>query len=99
MAGGSGAPVAMAPADAEEASAPIIVTGTRQTTRTVAESLAPIDVLSAKDLEASGKHSVRALLGTLVPSIQVSDSGAGARLSVKPLSPRTEARRVGEEGG
>ncbi|KKW90019.1 TonB-dependent receptor plug domain-containing protein [Sphingobium chungbukense] len=82
-------PVAMAPAaEAEDASAPIIVTGTRQTTRTVAESLAPIDVLSVKDLEASGKQSVRDLLGTLVPSINVSNNGAGASWAVRTLSLR-----------
>ncbi|MCB4860181.1 TonB-dependent receptor [Sphingobium sp. PNB] len=88
VAGASAAPVAMAPADGDDASAPIIVTGTRQTTRTVAESLAPIDVLSARDLEASGKQSVRDLLGTLVPSINVSNSGAGASFAVKTLSLR-----------
>jgi iron complex outermembrane receptor protein len=89
LSGAAPAPVGMTPAaEAEEASAPIIVTGTRQTTRTVAESLAPIDVLGAKDLEASGKQSVRDLLGTLVPSINVSNSGAGASFAVKTLSLR-----------
>jgi len=66
----------------------IIVTGTRQTARTVTQSLAPIDVLSAKDLQASGKQSVRDLLGTLVPSINVSNSGAGASFAVKTMSLR-----------
>lgn len=66
----------------------IIVTGTRQINRTVTESLAPIDVLSAKDLLPSGKQSVRDLLGTLVPSINVSNSGAGASFAVKTLSLR-----------
>ena len=91
--------VALAPAlalaneaPAEPASAPdgaaIIVTGTRQTGRTVTESLAPIDVLSAKDFQASGKQSVRDLLGTLVPSINISNSGAGASFAVKTLSLR-----------
>ncbi|AEG47967.1 TonB-dependent receptor plug [Sphingobium chlorophenolicum L-1] len=88
-AAGGAAPVSMTPGtEAEQAAAPIIVTGTRQTTRTVAESLAPIDVLSARDLEASGKQSVRDLLGTLVPSINVSNSGAGASFAVKTLSLR-----------
>ena len=87
--GGGPAPITLVPADAtEDASAPIIVTGTRQTTRTVAESLAPIDVLGAKDLEASGKQSVRDLLGTLVPSINVSNNGAGASWAVRTLSLR-----------
>lgn len=77
-----------APQDEQEASSPIIVTGTRQTTRTVAESLAPIDVLGKADLEASGKQSVRDLLGTLVPSINVSNNGAGASWAVRTLSLR-----------
>ena len=67
---------------------PIIVTGTRQASRTVADSMAPIDVLDARDLEASGKQSVRDLLGTLVPSISVSNSGAGASFAIKTLSLR-----------
>ena len=66
----------------------IIVTGTRASTRTVASSLAPIDVLSPSDLQTSGKQSVRDLLGTLVPSISVSNSGAGASFAVKTLSLR-----------
>ena len=84
------APVlAQAPASTEPAKGDeIIVTGTRATTRTVAESLAPIDVLSPADLQASGKQSVRDLLGTLVPSISVSNSGAGASFAVKTLSLR-----------
>lgn len=68
--------------------AEIIVTGTRTTNRTVADSLAPIDVLGKADLQTSGKQSVRDLLGTLVPSISVSNSGAGASFAVKTLSLR-----------
>lgn len=83
--------MAQAPAKAPpppEVPSEIIVTGTRQVTRTVAESLAPIDVFSAKDLQTSGKQSVRDLLGTLMPSINVSNSGAGASFAVKTLSLR-----------
>lgn len=72
----------------DQSSSAIIVTGTRQVTRTVSESMAPIDVLSSKDLEASGKQSVRDLLGTLVPSINVSNNGAGASWAVRTLSLR-----------
>jgi iron complex outermembrane recepter protein len=68
--------------------AEVIVTGTRQTTRTVAESLAPIDVLSAQDLAKSGKQSVRDLLSTLVPSINMSNSGAGASFALKTVALR-----------
>jgi iron complex outermembrane receptor protein len=81
--------IAMAPApEPVEDATPIIVTGTRTTNRTVAESLAPIDVLGEKDLESSGKQSVRDLLGTLVPSINVSNNGAGASWAVRTLSLR-----------
>jgi iron complex outermembrane receptor protein len=66
----------------------IIVTGTRAIGRTVADSLAPIDVVGKKDFQTSGKQSVRDLLGTLVPSISVSNSGAGASFAVKTLSLR-----------
>jgi iron complex outermembrane receptor protein len=81
------APVALAAVDPRPPDE-IIVTGTRQVTRTVAESLAPIDVLSNRDFQASGKQSVRDLLGTLMPSINVSNSGAGASFAVKTLSLR-----------
>ena len=83
-----GTATASVEADTDDTTATVIVTGTRQTTRTVAESLAPIDVFSAKDLEASGKQSVRDLLGTLVPSINVSNNGAGASWAVRTLSLR-----------
>jgi iron complex outermembrane receptor protein len=66
----------------------IIVTGTRQSARTLTESLAPIDVFSIKDLQTSGKQSVRDLLGTLAPSITVSGSGAGASFAVKTVALR-----------
>nr|WP_301287278.1 TonB-dependent receptor [Sphingobium sp. OAS761] len=69
-------------------STPIIVTGTHQTTRTVADSMAPIDIFSARDMEASGKQSLRDLLGALLPSMTVSNSGAGASFAVKTLSLR-----------
>ncbi|WP_174275123.1 TonB-dependent receptor plug domain-containing protein [Sphingomonas bacterium] len=75
-------------APGDDASKEIIVTGTRGTTRTVAQSLAPIDVLSPADLQTSGKQSVRDLLGALIPSISVSNSGAGASFAVKTLSLR-----------
>jgi len=66
----------------------VIVTGTRSDTRTVAESLAPIDVLTAEDLRKSGKQSTRDLVAALVPSVNVSNSGAGASFAVKTVSLR-----------
>lgn len=80
------------PAPAADANAPglqqVIVTGTRQVQRTATDSLVPIDVFSAKDLEVSGQQSVRDLLGALAPSISVTSSGAGASFAVKTLSLR-----------
>lgn len=66
----------------------VIVTGTRSTSRTVTQSLAPIDVLSAKELTKSGKQSTRDLISTLVPSANTSNSGAGASFAVKTVSLR-----------
>jgi len=75
-------------ADRRDETNEVIVTGTRQQSRTVADSLAPIDVLSAEDLSKSGKQSPRDLIATLVPSAAVSNSGAGASFAVKTVSLR-----------
>jgi iron complex outermembrane receptor protein len=66
----------------------VIVTGTRSTSRTVTTSLAPIDVLSAVELQKSGKQSTRDLISTLVPSANTSNSGAGASFAIKTVSLR-----------
>ncbi|MFN3749098.1 MAG: TonB-dependent receptor plug domain-containing protein [Sphingorhabdus sp.] len=65
----------MAPAHAQDAQAEdaadqpaIIVTGTRRTDRTVADSPVPVDVLSAADLVNSGSTETNRLLNQLVPS-------------------------------
>lgn len=74
---------------AEEAPAdPVIVTGTRLTTRSLTDSLSPIDVLLAADLATGGRLSTRDLLGGLAPSLSVSNSGAGASFAIKTLSMR-----------
>jgi iron complex outermembrane receptor protein len=51
-----------------DASATIIVTGTRRTDRTVADSAVPIDVISADSLANSGTTETNRLLNQLVPS-------------------------------
>lgn len=66
----------------------VVVTGTRSTTRTVLASPAPIDVLSAAEIEKSGKVSTRDVISTLVPSANTSNSGAGASFAVKTVSLR-----------
>jgi iron complex outermembrane receptor protein len=91
---GGDAPVAAAaPEPAPEPEAPsvieeVIVTGTRSTSRTVTESMAPIDVISAAELTKSGKQSTRDLISSLVPSANTSNSGAGASFAIKTVSLR-----------
>jgi iron complex outermembrane receptor protein len=93
MGGGDAAPAAAAPEPAAEPETPsvieeVIVTGTRSTSRTVTQSMAPIDVISATELTKSGKQSTRDLISTLVPSANTSNSGAGASFAVKTVSLR-----------
>ncbi|MFC5743884.1 TonB-dependent receptor plug domain-containing protein [Dyella tabacisoli] len=47
----------------------VVVTGTRASNRTVAESLSPIDVLSPADLQSSGNTDIASALGRLLPSL------------------------------
>ncbi len=59
---------ATAGADENKEDATIIVTGTRRTDRTVAESAVPIDVFSADDFKAQPSPQLQNILKTLVPS-------------------------------
>ena len=47
----------------------VVVTGTRASNRTVAESLSPIDVLTPADLQASGSTDIASALNHLLPSL------------------------------
>ena len=55
-------------AKGEDALETVVVTGNRAEKRTVAQSLAPIDVISADDLARSGKQNLRDALAAQVPS-------------------------------
>jgi len=55
-------------ATADDADSLIIVTGTRRTDRTIADSSVPIDVISADSLANSGTTETNRLLNQLVPS-------------------------------
>ena len=66
----------------------IIVTGTRNVSRTVTTSPSPIDVIPSTELAKSGKTSPRDLISTLIPSATTSNSGAGASFAVKTVSLR-----------
>jgi iron complex outermembrane receptor protein len=69
VAGGWSTP-AFAQEGADETSdgATIIVTGTRRTDRTIADSTVPIDVISSESLQNSGTTETNRLLNQLVPS-------------------------------
>ena len=62
---------------AEEPRTDIVVTGSRGLARTITDSPTPIDVISAKELDATGKPGVLAALNTLVPSFNVPTRAGG----------------------
>ncbi|MGQ3101917.1 MAG: TonB-dependent receptor plug domain-containing protein [Sphingopyxis solisilvae] len=70
MAGGTISVPAFAQQGADDTSdgATIIVTGTRRTDRTIADSTVPIDVISSEMLQNSGTTETNRLLNQLVPS-------------------------------
>lgn len=74
--------------DDEDAPQTVIVTGTRQTSRTVTNSLSPIDVVTQADLENSGAVSVRDMLASVAPSANVSNAGNGNAFALKTFSLR-----------
>ena len=60
----------------------IIVTGSRGIQRSVAKSPTPIDVISATELEKTGRPGVLAALNTLVPSFNVPTRAGGGTATV-----------------
>jgi len=81
------------PAWAEEPGTPsldtVVVTGARDGGRTVAKSLAPIDVISADELARSGKQNLRDALAEAVPSYtNAAGFTGGTGLSVKSAALR-----------
>ncbi len=66
---GAGSAWAAQDGDAAKTLNPVVVTGTRAENRTAAESLQPIQVVSAKALEESGSSELGEALSRLVPSL------------------------------
>jgi iron complex outermembrane receptor protein len=66
-----------APADTSASSQPeeIIVTGTRQQNRTKQDSPAPVDVISAAELQATGEQNVFDALDKVLPSLDLPPVG------------------------
>ena len=70
----------------------VVVTGTRDTQRSAGESLSPIDVISAKDLQRTGQTDLRDALVKLLPSVsRLAQTGDAANLTsaltLRGLSP------------
>ena len=70
----------------------VVVTGTRDTRRSADESLSPIDVISAKDLQRTGQTDLRDALVKLQPSVnRLAQAGDAANLTsaltLRGLSP------------
>ena len=67
----------------------IVVTGVRGAARTIADSPVPIDVISPKELTATGRTGLKEILGNLVPSLTMPAlGGGGTSASVRPISIR-----------
>jgi iron complex outermembrane receptor protein len=85
-------PAAAADGQATQAQNPgdeIIVTGTRRTARTAAESLAPIDVIDARQLGASPSSDLNDKLAATVPSFNVQrEPGSDGAIFSRPASLR-----------
>jgi iron complex outermembrane receptor protein len=70
----------------------VVVTGTRDIQRSAGESLSPIDVISAKDLQRTGQTDLRDALVKLLPSVnRLAQTGDAANLTsaltLRGLSP------------
>ena len=77
-------------ADADAGSDTIIVTGTRTSSvRTVADSPVPIDVITTRELKATGRTGLKEVLGQIVPSLTMPAlGGGGTSASVRPIAIR-----------
>jgi iron complex outermembrane receptor protein len=80
-----------APAEIEGATAleGVIVTGVRGVRRTVADSPAPVDVISSQQLTATGKVGLKEVLNTLIPSFNLPGiNGGGTSWTVRAITMR-----------
>jgi iron complex outermembrane receptor protein len=67
----------------------VIVTGVRGVRRTVADSPAPVDVISSEQLTATGKVGLKEVLNTLIPSFNLPGiNGGGTSWTVRAITMR-----------
>ncbi|WP_240633781.1 TonB-dependent receptor plug domain-containing protein [Caulobacter flavus] len=89
----SGAALAAEPIPTADAAADsvdgVVVTGVRGVRRTVADSPAPIDVISSEQLTATGKTGLKEVLNTLIPSFNLPGvNGGGTSWTVRAITLR-----------
>jgi len=78
-----------AEADSATALEAVIVTGVRGVRRTVADSPAPVDVISSQQLTATGKVGLKEVLNTLIPSFNLPGiNGGGTSWTVRAITMR-----------
>lgn len=75
---------------ADSSGGEIVVTGVRGgVPRTVADSPVPIDVISPRELKATGRVGLKEVLGNIVPSLTMPAlGGGGTSASVRPIAIR-----------
>ena len=66
----------------------IVVTGTRARQRSVTESMAPVDVISAERVAGQGETNLDMLLRNVAPSLNISSVDGDAALVVRPINLR-----------
>lgn len=76
-------------ADSSELKEVTVTTGSRGKAVTVTDSPSPIDVISGEQIRATGKASLREILGTIAPSYTApSQPGGGTSASIRPAKIR-----------
>ncbi len=63
----------------------VIVTGTRQSNRTVGDSQSPVQVISSKELQSSGYADIGSILNSLLPSVDFPRQNQGAASVQRPF--------------
>ena len=66
----------------------IVVTGTRARQRSITESMAPVDVISAEHVAHQGETNLDMLLRNVTPSLNISSVDGDAALVVRPVNLR-----------
>ncbi|MDF0729277.1 TonB-dependent receptor [Pseudomonas entomophila] len=85
----AGSPLLAAEAKSDNPLDTVVVVGNRGQARTLAESPAPVDVISSKQLLATGQPDLTRALSRVLPSLnQPASSGFGSTSVVRPISLR-----------